>query len=250
MKKFLTLAAIVLASAGNAMALGIFDDLKYQVRLGYNIGGTAPVGMPASIRSLEEFKPKNNMVLALDAYKPLPNNWGIMAGFHYENKGMHTNAKVKNYHMEMRYGDQPIEGMFTGNVVTDVQEWMVTLPLLATYDVNRNVRLKGGPYFSYVMSNNFSGYAYNGYLRTGDPTGPKVSLGAAESDRGDYDFTEDLRHWQFGVDVGVDWYFSKHFGCYADLKWGLTSVFRDYFTTIEQKLYPIYGTVGVTYRLK
>ena len=250
MKRLIICAMLLAACAVNGLCAGIFDNLRYQARLGYNIGGTAPIGMPAEIRSLDKFKPKTNLLVGLDAYKPLSGKWGIMAGFHYENKGMETDARVKNYHMEMRYGDQVIAGMFTGNVVTKVEEWMVTLPLQATYDVSKNVRLKAGPYFSYVMSNDFSGYAYDGYLREGDPTGQKVELGHDEGERGDYDFTEHLRHWQFGVDVGADWYFSKHLGAYADLSWGLSAVFRKDFKTIEQKMYPIFGSVGLVYKLK
>ena len=248
-KKILTLVMLVLCCLQTVLAGDIFGDLRYQARLGYNLGGTAPVGMPATIRSLEKFSPKVNLLLGLDAYKPLSGKWGLLAGFHYENKGMETDANVKNYHMEMRRGDEKLTGVFTGRVVTKVEEWMVTLPLLATYDLGR-VRLKAGPYFSYVMSNDFSGYAYDGYLREGDPTGQKVELGHDEGERGDYDFSDDLRHWQFGLDVGADWYFSRRFGAYADLTWGLTSIFRKDFKTIEQKLYPIYGSVGVIYKLK
>lgn len=250
MKRLIISAVLLAAFAAQGFCVGIFDNLRYQARLGYNIGGTAPIGMPAEIRSLDKFKPKGNLLIGLDAYKPLAGKWGLMAGFHYENKGMETDARVKNYHMEMRYGDQIIEGMFTGQVVTKVEEWMVTLPLQATYDISERVRLKAGPYFSYVMSNDFSGHAYDGYLREGDPTGQKVELGHDEGERGDYDFTENLRHWQFGVDVGADWYFSRRIGVYADITWGLSAIFQKDFKTISQKLYPIYGSVGVIYKLK
>ncbi len=248
-KRIITIVLLALSCVQGMQAIDIFGDLRYQVRLGYNLGGTAPVGMPPEIRSLDKFKPKNNTLLGLDAYKSLQGKWGMMAGFHYENKGMETDAKVKNYHMEMRRGDDVLTGMFTGNVVTNVQEWMVTMPLQATYDVAQNVRLKAGPYFSYVMSNEFSGYAYDGYLRDGSPVGQKVELGHNEGERGEYDFTDDLRHWQFGVDVGVDWFFSKRLGAYADLSWGLSAVFKKDFKTIEQKLYPIYGSIGLMYKL-
>ena len=233
-----------------ALAIDIFGDLRYMVRLGYSLGGTAPVGMPATIRSLDKFTPTNNTLLGLDAYKPLTDKWGLQAGFHYQNKGMKTDAKVKGYSMEMRRGDETLSGLFTGNVVTEVDEWMVTMPLQVAYNVSPKLRLKFGPYFSYVLSNNFSGYAYDGYLRVGDPTGDKVELGHAEGERGDYDFTEDLRHWQFGLDLGADWFFSNRFGAYAGLSWGLTNIFRKDFHVIEQSLYPIYGSIGLTYKLK
>lgn len=249
-KTIITLLLVAFVGLQEALAIDIFGDLRYMVRLGYSLGGTAPVGMPATIRSLDKFTPTNNTLLGLDAYKPLTDKWGLQAGFHYQNKGMKTDAKVKGYSMEMRRGDETLSGLFTGNVVTEVDEWMVTMPLQAAYNVSPKLRLKFGPYFSYVLSNNFSGYAYDGYLRVGDPTGDKVELGHAEGERGDYDFTEDLRHWQFGLDLGADWFFSNHFGAYAGLSWGLTNIFRKDFHVIEQSLYPIYGSIGLTYKLK
>ena len=227
----------------------IFDNLTYYARLGYNLGGTAPVGMPATIRSLDKFTPKANGTIALDAYKPLNGRWGLIAGFHVESKGMKTDAKVKNYHMEIRQGGETLDGMFTGNVVTDVDMWMVTLPLQATYTTGK-VRLKAGPFLSYLLSSNFSGYAYDGHLRVGNPTGTRVDLGTDEASRGTYDFSDDLRHLQFGLNAGADWYFSKRWGAYADIAWGLTGIFKSNFKTIEQTMYPIYGTIGVTYKLK
>lgn len=249
-KTIITLLLVAFVGLQEALAIDIFGDLRYMVRLGYSLGGTAPVGMPATIRSLDKFTPTNNTLLGLDAYKPLTDKWGLQAGFHYQNKGMKTDAKVKGYSMEMRRGDETLSGLFTGNVVTEVSEWMVTMPLQVAYNVSPNLRLKFGPYFSYVLSNNFSGYAYDGYLRVGDPTGDKVELGHAEGERGDYDFTEDLRHWQFGLDLGADWFFSNRFGAYAGLSWGLTNIFRKDFHVIEQSLYPIYGSIGLTYKLK
>lgn len=249
-KTIITLLLVAFVGLQEALAIDIFGDLRYMVRLGYSLGGTAPVGMPATIRSLDKFTPTNNSLLGLDAYKPLTDKWGLQAGFHYQNKGMKTDAKVKGYSMEMRRGDETLSGLFTGNVVTEVDEWMVTMPLQVAYNVSPKLRLKFGPYFSYVMSNNFSGYAYDGYLRVGDPTGDKVELGHAEGERGDYDFTEDLRHWQFGLDLGADWFFSNRFGAYAGLSWGLTNIFRKDFHVIEQSLYPIYGSIGLTYKLK
>lgn len=249
-KTIITLLLVAFVGLQEALAIDIFGDLRYMVRLGYSLGGTAPVGMPATIRSLDKFTPTNNTLLGLDAYKPLTDKWGLQAGFHYQNKGMKTDAKVKGYSMEMRRGDETLSGLFTGNVVTEVDEWMVTMPLQVAYNVSPKLRLKFGPYFSYVLSNNFSGYAYDGYLRVGDPTGDKVELGHVEGERGDYDFTEDLRHWQFGLDLGADWFFSNRFGAYAGLSWGLTNIFRKDFHVIEQSLYPIYGSIGLTYKLK
>ena len=49
--------------------------------------------------------------------------------------------------------------------------------------------------------------------------------------------------------AGADWWFSNRLGGYLDLNWGLTGVHHRSFKTIEQTLYPIFGTVGVAYQL-
>ena len=113
MKKYIIASAAALVFSVQAMAIGIFGNLTYYARAGYELGGTAPLGMPAEIRGLNKFTVKPNITLALDAYKPLGKGWGVLAGFHYENKNMKTDADVKNYHMEMRQGGRTVSGMFT-----------------------------------------------------------------------------------------------------------------------------------------
>lgn len=215
-------------------------------RIGYSIGGTTPLGMPASIRSLISFNPRANIVLGVDYTKPFSNLWGVRAGLRFENKGMKTDANVKTYQMEMRKGSDFISGVFTGGVVTEVDQWMITVPILANLQV-RKVAVRLGPYVSFVLSSNFSGYAYDGYIRQGNPVGPKVIIGSAPGTRGDYDFSDELRHAQFGLMAGADWHFASHIGAFVDLSWGLTGVFKDSFKTIEQTMFPIYGALGLTY---
>ena len=66
MKKDIIAAAFALLfGAQGASAIGIFDDLRYQARLGYNIGGTMPMGMPASIRGLDSYKPKPSFTMRM-----------------------------------------------------------------------------------------------------------------------------------------------------------------------------------------
>ena len=60
---------------------------------------------------------------------------------------------------------------------------------------------------------------------------------------------DDMRSFQFGLTVGVDWAFYRQLGLSADLSWGLTGIHRSDFKTVEQTLYPIYGTIGLFYRI-
>ena len=116
--------------------------------------------------------------------------------------------------------------------------------------IGEKVLLKAGPYMSVLLDKSFEGYVYDGYLRQGDPTGPKVTMGSKEDERATYDFSDDMRSLQFGIAAGVDWQFSHRFGVSADLNWGLNGIFKKDFKTVEQTLYPIYGTIGVFYRIK
>ena len=152
----------------------LLHNYSYYARAAYNLGGTAPIGMPSTIRKMNSYSLRPNFMLGVDAFHPFNDRWGIMFGLHFENKGMKVDATVKNYHMKMVQGGETIEGMFTGRVMTQVDQSLGTIPVQATYDLSDKVRLKLGPYFSYVSSHKFCGYAYNGYLREGSPTGPKI----------------------------------------------------------------------------
>lgn len=249
MKKTIILTVLAASAFAVAPAKKIFEDLAYNLRVGYSIGGTAPVNMPASIRKLNKFTLTNNLQLGIDARRKFDDRWGALVGVHFENKGMNEDAQVKDYHMKIVRGGQALEGRFTGDVKTNVAEWMFTVPLMATYSLG-SVTLKAGPYFSYVHSRTFDGDAHNGYLRVGDPTGAKVIIGDEPDTRGHYDFSHEMRRFQWGVDVGADWYFHKKTGVYADISWGLNGIHKSSFKTIEQTLYPIFGTIGIIYKLK
>lgn len=251
MRRYILLSLLALCLFGQAQAQKLLENNTYYVRLGYNIGGTAPVGMPATIRSLSRYTLQPNLLIGADVHKRYGDSkWGLMLGIHLEQKDMEIDARVKNYHMAMVQGTQRIEGMFTGQVVTETGLGTVTIPVLATYDVTPNVRLKAGPYVSYAYQTEFSGYAYDGYIRENDPTGYKVMVGVGNSARGTYDFSESMRKLYFGIDVGADWYFSRRWGASIDLSWGLNGIFKRNFDVIDDTLYPIYANVGVTYKIK
>jgi hypothetical protein len=173
-----------------------------------------------------------------------------MAGLRFENKGMKADVTTKAYFMEVTKGDQKMAGLFTGHVEQEVKQWMLTVPVQATLTLSQKVMLKGGPYVSFLLDKGFSGIASDGYLRKDTPTGPKILMGNREGEWATYNFDDDLRSLQFGIDIGVDWQVSKRLGVSADLNWGLTGIFPGDFKTVEQTLYPVYGTIGVFYRLK
>jgi hypothetical protein len=125
---------------------------------------------------------------------------------------------------------------------------MFTLPIEATLALSRKVTLKAGPYFSLLVSKKFDGIAADGYIRQNDPTGPRINMGDKEGEWATYDFSEDMRNLQMGIAAGVDWQLHRNIGLSADVNWGLTGIFKKDFKTVEQTLYPIYGTIGAFYK--
>ncbi len=222
--------------------------LRYQFTIGYNLGGTLPMPLPASIRSIDAFRPTASLAVGGIAALPLGETWSIATGLRFENKGMDADVTVKSYRMEMARGSSQLDGLFTGHVQQQITQWMLTLPLTVNYQL-KAVNLKFGPYLSLLISKGFSGIASNGYLRQGDPTGAKIEIGDKEGQWATYDFSDDLRPLQWGVVLGADWLATPHWGLSAELQWGLSGIFSSDFKTIEQPLYPVYGSLGLLYRM-
>ena len=70
MKKIFSLV-LLLTIAISMWGISLPDSLNYTFRIGYNIGGTAPVGMPATIRKLNSYDFQPNVSLGLDVHKDL-----------------------------------------------------------------------------------------------------------------------------------------------------------------------------------
>lgn len=222
--------------------------LEYEVKAGFSIGGTAPIPLPEEIRAIDSYNPTMQIAIEGNVTKwfDTAHRWGINIALRLENKGMKTDATVKNYSMEIiGDGGEKLKGYWTGNVKTKVKNSYLTVPVLVAYQVAPRWRLKAGPFVSYVLEGDFSGDVYNGYLRENDPTGNKVEFN--DGARAPYDFSKDLRKFQWGVQLGGEWKAFKHLNVYADLTWGLNDIFKKDFDTVSFAMYPIYLNLGFGY---
>jgi hypothetical protein len=145
---------------------------------------------------------------------------------------METKASVKNYGMEIfsETGGK-IKGLWTGGVKTKVKMSYLTIPVLANYRISSRWKVMAGPYFSYMMNGEFSGNVYEGHLRTPDASGSRVNFEG--ENMAAYDFSDNLRHFQWGLQVGGEWKAYKHLNVHADLTWGLNDIFEKDFTTVS-----------------
>ena len=230
-------------------------DIK--LRAGYSIGATAPLGIPATIRSIDAYRLTPSIMIGADLSKKFSSgtptsswasSFSFNIGLHLQNKAMDAEVTTKGYPMEIVKGDNLINGLFTGHVKQQVSQWMLTLPLQILIPLHENLSLKAGPYLSLLLHKEFSGIAFDGYIRQGDPTGPRIDIGNVEGEWATYDFSDQMRSLQWGLTAGIDWQPLPHFGFSADIEWGLSGIFKNDFETIAQTLYPIYANLGLFYK--
>lgn len=224
------------------------DNMEYQLRGQFSIGGATPLGMPAQIREINSYNPTLQLGLELNVTKWFTDEhkWGVRTGLRMEGRGMKTDARVKNYYTQIDGGDgKQTKGYFTGNVKTTMKNSYITFPILAIYNISSNWNTYGGLYFSGLIDKDFTGYVYDGILREGTPIGTPVEF---EGDsKGDYDFSNDLNRFQYGIQLGGEYKLNTHFRLFTDLNWGLNGVFKNNFDAISFKMYNIYANIGFGY---
>lgn len=220
-------------------------DREYRIKAGFSIGGTAPMPLPAEIRKIESFNPLMNLMIGAEVKHVLNKNWSLLTGLQFETKGMDTQAQVKSYNITIVSGGEgEISGVFTGMVRTRVKNSYLTLPVLAMWkpDLQSQWGIKFGLYGSFLLDGAFSGSAYDGYLREGDPTGQRIDITTAT-----YDFSKELQLWNWGAQLGAEWRPFPHLLAGIDLSWGINSIFKKDFDVITYKMYPIYCALSFGY---
>ena len=192
------------------------NGMGYVVRAGFVLGGTTPLPLPKEIRKINEFAPKGGFSLGIDGYKYFNTKWGLSAGLRFFMQGMRTGAEVKNYNMAIVMGEDVVEGRFTGTDITETRMTGFTIPVTATYRVGARWTFNLGPYVSY--------WIYR-----------------------DFDFSDDMRHFSWGMEFCADFRIKKHLNVFGLLDWGMNDVFKSDFETVTFSLFPLYATFGMAY---
>jgi len=225
-----------------------YDDIEFQAKFQLSVGGASPMGIPAQIREIEGFKPKNMIGIEMNATKWLSkkHDFAIRSGLKFEGRGMRTQARVKNYYTQIEddTGAQT-KGFFTGHVITEMENLYFTIPVLFLWNATEKWNFYGGLYFSTAANKSFSGYIYDGSFREGTPIGELTVFEGTS--KGLYDFSEDLRSWQWGNQLGAEFKTPTNWRIFADVTMANSSLFKSSFESISFKMYNIYGNFGVSY---
>lgn len=220
----------------------------YGYRLGFTIGGITPVPLPAEVREMMTFSPNGAFMQEIYGYKLFKEKFGFYFGERLAIEGMNVEARVKNYHMSIEQGGDYISGYFTGVDKTEAKLISVKIPIEFMARVNSRLDLRVGPYIQINLHREFKGEVYDGYLRENTPTGQKIIF--SDGSKATYDFSEDVKKAGFGAEVAADFQIKNGFGIFANLDYGFRSVFPDDFETISFKMYPIFFSLGVSYRIE
>lgn len=228
------------------------SDWEFELRAGINfIGGTAPMGIPVEIRSIDGYKPKfggsfEGVATKWFGEKYGDAEWGVSTGLRIENRGMSTKATTKSFYTSVPMNNTDMAGYWTGEVNMEYASTLLSLPLLANYRFNSDWKVRGGFYLGYQLDGKFGGSVSDGYLRKDTPMGIKMPIEGDQQAL--YDFTEHMQRWQSGMQVGFSWRAYKHFHVNADLNWGFTDIFKKDFKAISFDMYPIYLQAGFGYQ--
>lgn len=243
--RFLLSVVLAVCPAGFLFSQNSWFDF----RAGVNLGGTSPLPLPAEIREIKGFNPLLLPVVEVGANRSFGSGrWGVRSAVRLEQKGMETEARVKNYGMVITGEDgNSLSGFWTGCVKTHMRTTLLTVPVWALLRPSDRLSIGAGPYVSFLLKGSFDGNVYDGYLREGTPVGDKVSFGPEDSSP--YDFSDSLQKLQFGLSLGVDYVTRWNLLLSASFSWGLTGVFPGSFETIRFGMYPIYASLAVGYRL-
>ena len=247
--KRITILTLLVVFTMTGLNASILDSLRIDARLGYALGGTVPTHLDNKIRRINGYYPEYNFTVAAEVSYPLNKRWALHSGLRLELGSMDVDSRVKNYDIEVVRGDESLHGIFNGNVRIKSAQRRITLPIQAEWHLNNQWNLRGGAFMGWLTNRRFWGWAYDGYLREGTPVGAKIEMGTEPGERGDFDFDKDMRHMQWGIDFGADWQFHRRWGAFIELTYGLSGLFKSDFHAVET-LRPLYGTLGVMYRIK
>lgn len=94
-----------------------------------------------------------------------------------------------------------------------------------------------------LVNNRFKGSARDGYIRNQTPVGERENI-----DHASYDFSDNVRHINAGVEVGADYNLGSALFASANVNYAFTPLMERNFKSIDFNLHHIYLNLGIGYR--
>lgn len=212
---------------------------------GLNLGSTTPVPFPSSQLKITSVSLRFDPQIGANAIYNIDEKWGVGLGLTLDWRGMKVETRVHDVYSTVTLPNGiPLTGYIEGRSKTKVNSLYLTQPLYVTYRFNNKWRVKLGGYLSEALSRSFKGTVHNVTIGVSSPVTEEKHVEYAT-----YDFSKHVRKLEMGLITGGEYRLNNTVGFYADFSWALTPYFKGAnplsFTTRN-----LYGTLGVTYRLK
>lgn len=251
----ITIIGLLLSITLNGFSLGKeIGSFTHKIVVGYHFGATLPIPIPREVREIKGWWPQFTPQLGYNVSYQVGERWSFESGITLDWKGMGVDDRVKYMYTNVVMDGNNIQGYFTGRNETRVKMSYVTVPIRVAYDLTPSWKLRGGGFFSYRNSSEFSGTVWDGYLReTG--TGQSTIVNSTKilipnKNDATFDFGKEMRDFDMGVTVGFEHELpNSRFGIYGDLTYSLTPIFPSSFTGIDFKMRNLYLAIGASYRL-
>ena len=227
-----------------------FGKFQHKIVVGYNLGGSVPIPFPEEIRSITSFSPKFTPQLGYNISYPLSNSWNIESGILLDFKGMTVEDKVKYMYTNVTMDGSNLQGYFTGRNETKTRATYITMPLRASYNLTDTWRIRAGVFASYRLNSDFSGTVWDGYIRvtTEEDIINSEIIDIPDKDVAVFDFSKDMKRFDFGVSFGFEHDFKSRFGIFGDFSYSITKLFPKDFTAIDVKMHNTYLSLGASYK--
>ena len=209
------------------------------VRVGLNIGATAPYGIPKGV-GIISYAPIFASIIGFEKELYFAPRWFANVGLQLEYKGMRTRSEVHDFYTEVVQDDGQ-------NVARVAGRSYITMPLHLGFVVGPHLLLKAGGYASFSLGQSFTGSVENGFLWTK----PDPATGVSNKifiERAEFNFSSKLRRWDFGAEAVATMILSDHLFMDLGLAFGVHGAFSSRFTALPFKMYNIYASFCVGYR--
>ncbi len=219
------------------------------VRVGLNLGATAPLRVPEGT-SIRAFAPIFAPMLALEQYIGLTSWMGCVTGLYAEYKGMKTTALVANFYTKVSMTENNVVGSFSGSFTgtnrTEVNCAYLGIPLRLAFTLTPRYQLQLGGYVAYALYKSFKGSVSNGYIWS-EPPEPGGVSDRKQIPEAPFDFSSDIQDFDAGVALFGLHGLSRHLVLSAGVSMSLLNLFKKHFEGISMRMQHVYLNVAMGY---
>lgn len=217
----------------------------------FNIGAMAPIPVPKPVKKIYTWYPNINPSLNFTITRWMNKQWGLTTGVSVEVKSFEATTRIENMEINVLDSDgSGLRGHFTGDSNTDIKANYFTIPLMASWRTkNEKLNLNFGFYGAFLMKGHFK-QIIDGNLHVEAIDGvTQDNPYDMEMDLSKFDFDDRISNYDFGIRADAEYFFTPRLSGIVGVRFGLSNTMKSSFDYMKYKMYNMFGTFGIGYRL-